>query len=70
MFLYDTEQGSRKFFPAAQGEAVFSDWGYKVFECTSTTHCLHLHLYTIYKEPMYKGKLHATLDTFHFHIWL
>jgi hypothetical protein len=62
MFWYNTVQGSRKFFPAAEGEAVFSDGGCKVFECTSTTQCLHLHLYTIYKEPMYKGKLCATLD--------
>jgi hypothetical protein len=70
MFWYDTVQGCRKFFPAAQGEAVLTDGGYKVFECTSTTHCLHLHLYTNYKEPIYKGKLYATLYTFHFRIWL
>jgi hypothetical protein len=66
MFCYDTVQGSRKFFPVAQGEALFNDGGYNVFECTSTTHSLHLHLYTICKEPTYEGKLYATLDIRYF----
>jgi hypothetical protein len=26
--------------------------------------------HSISKEPVFKGKLCATLDTFHFHIWL
>jgi hypothetical protein len=69
-FWYDAVQGSRKFFASAQGEGVFSDGGCKVFEFTNTTRYLHLHLYTICKEPAYKGKLCATLDTFNFHIWL
>jgi hypothetical protein len=51
-----TVQGSRKSFPAAQEEAHFTDGGCSVFECASTAHCLHLRLYAIYKEPMYKGK--------------
>jgi hypothetical protein len=59
-------QGSREFFLAAQREAVFSDGGCEVLECRSTSHYLLLHLYTISKEPMYKGKLCATLDTFSF----
>jgi hypothetical protein len=59
-------QGSREFFPAAQREAVSSDGGCEVLECRSTTHDLHLNLYTISKEPVYKSKLYATLDTFSF----
>jgi hypothetical protein len=55
--LCGTAQGSRKFFPAAQGEAVSSDGGCRVLECINTTHYLqlHLHSYTIHNEPMYRG---------------
>jgi hypothetical protein len=56
----------REFFLAAQREAVFSNGGCEVLECRSTTYYLHLNLYTISKEPMYKGELCAILDTFPF----
>jgi hypothetical protein len=63
-FCYGTVQGSSEFFLAVQREAVFSDGGCEGLECKRTTHYLHLNLYTISKEPVYKGKLCATLDTF------